>query len=185
MNELLKKIAFPVLAISALPFLFHAAYFFSGLRCGVIPRDFDSISCIPFASFFHVDAHHLLSNAPPLFFLSALFFAAANSLRQGIMAVALMALIGWLGVWFFGSEGVHLGASLLIFGLFSATIALVFVSGVSIKKRIIVAICAILALLLHGGMFFALLTVAPGVSWSAHMFGFLAGILSAKITRNL
>jgi membrane associated rhomboid family serine protease len=94
-------------------------------------------------------------------------------------ALAIIILAGGLAVWALAAPGtVHLGASGVIFGL---TGFLLF-SGI-LRRDWKSLVASLAVLLLYGGIFFSLLVVRPGVSWSSHFFGFLAGILAAWILK--
>ena len=77
----------------------------------------------------------------------------------------------------FGRGGsVHLGASELVFGF------LAYLLGVGWWERTPVAIgVAVAAFALYGGILWGVLPGNPYVSWEAHLFGFLAGLLAAAL----
>ena len=73
---------------------------------------------------------------------------------------------------------IHIGASGLIFGL----IGFLLFSG--IFRREWTALFVSLAIgFFYGGALLSLLSVVPGISWSGHFFGFLAGVMAAWWTK--
>ena len=88
--------------------------------------------------------------------------------------LVLGTLIGGLGVWIFGRPSIHVGASgvvfalfgyLLLTGWFDRSFGAILLSGI--------------VFLLWGSALFGLSPMQVGISWEAHLFGFLAGGLAA------
>ena len=75
-------------------------------------------------------------------------------------------------LWLFGrGDSIHIGASLLVFGLVSFLI----VSGL-IEKRILPLAISILVAFIYGGTLLSgVLPWQPGISWDGHLFGAVAG----------
>jgi hypothetical protein len=88
-------------------------------------------------------------------------------------------LIDGVGVWFFGRESFHIGASGLVYGMAS----FLFFSGVLRKNRKLLAI-ALAVVFIYGGLLWGLLPVVKSVSWEAHLSGFLAGIFFSIYFKN-
>ncbi|MFH1136823.1 MAG: rhomboid family intramembrane serine protease [Pseudomonadota bacterium] len=146
---------------------------------GVQPRRLIGLRGIPLAPFLHADAAHLVANTGALFVLLTIAFL--YSFRLTLISLALITVLEGGAVWLFGAPGtVHLGASGLIFGL----IGHLLFSGV-FRRDILAAPAALLVLFLYGGMILYNFIPTPGVSWTGHVFGFLAGILAAWLTRNM
>ena len=105
------------------------------------------------------------------------FMTAVRSVSRFLVATFLIALIGGGLVWLFGRGGsTHLGASELVFGY------LAYLLGVGWWERTPVAIgVAVAAFALYGGILWGVLPGNPYVSWEAHLFGFLAGLLAAAL----
>ena len=75
-----------------------------------------------------------------------------------------------------GGSGYHIGASGLIFGwlVFLLTRGFFARSGLQI-------LLAVGLFFVWGGILFGVLPGQPGISWQAHLFGALAGLLAARL----
>ena len=93
-----------------------------------------------------------------------------------LKATIQISLLGGLCVWIIGaSNSYHIGASGVIFGYMG------FLLSIGIFERSIKGIAiALIAGFLYGGILWGVLPSEPGISWEGHLFGFLAGIASAK-----
>ncbi len=143
---------------------------------GVVPRTIDGLSGIPAAPFLHAGFAHLAMNTVGLWMLGALSMARrrADFWIVGILA----ALTAGVGAWLVGGAGtVHIGASGVLFGYLG------FLLGRAVFERTAVAVALGLGVMwLAGGMLVGLLpTVGAGISWEAHLFGFIGGVLAARL----
>ena len=143
---------------------------------GLIPRHAAGLDGIAGMPFLHGSFAHLTSNTPPLVVMGTLLAATATRALVAVNAVIVVA--GGLLVWLFGSPAIHIGASGLVFGWFGFLVArgLVDRSPVTLGAAVIVG-------LLYGAMIWGVLPGRPGVSWEAHLFGFLAGAVAAVLIR--
>ena len=89
----------------------------------------------------------------------------------------LIALISGLGVWFFGA-GPTVGASGVIFGY----LGYLFMRGLVERNWWNIAV-ALLVGLLYGSQLRGALPGDPNVSWQAHMFGLIGGLVAAILFR--
>ncbi|MFM7788135.1 MAG: rhomboid family intramembrane serine protease, partial [Microcystis panniformis] len=86
-------------------------------------------------------------------------------------------LVGGLGVWLFAAPGsIHIGASILIFGY----LGFLLLRGY-FQRNIPSILLSILVFLLYCGTIWGVLPSRPGISWQGHLFGFLGGVLAAKL----
>jgi membrane associated rhomboid family serine protease len=140
---------------------------------GIIPRSMDGLMGIAFAPFLHAGLWHIVANSVPLFILGVLLSLHGRAIFFEV--TILVALLGGLGTWIFGSTAIHLGASGLVFGYWSYLLAYAF-----FHRELKAILIAIVVIIFYGGMLFGLLDMRSHISWSGHAFGMLAGILIAK-----
>ena len=141
-------------------------------RLGLVPRTLHGIPGIAASPFLHTGLSHLVSNTVPLLVLLMLL---AGSRSDSSTVVLSTVLLGGGLLWLFGRHARHIGASSLVFGL----IAFLLVSGV-LERRWPALLAALLVGLLYGTtLFTGILPFQPGVSWDGHLFGAVAGVVTA------
>ncbi|MEP3247524.1 MAG: rhomboid family intramembrane serine protease [Sneathiella sp.] len=136
---------------------------------GILPRDTSGLIGIPFAPFLHGSLLHAVSNTVPLLILGGLAILSFGN-RFVSLTVVIITLSG-IGVWLFGRDAYHVGASGLIFGYFGALLASAF-----IDRRLSSVLTALITVVLYGGLVFGLLPLVPGVSVESHFFGLISGV---------
>lgn len=94
--------------------------------------------------------------------------------------LATVWLLSGIGVWIFGRESYHIGASGLTHGVFFYILA---VSIFRRDKRS--AAIMMIAFFLYGGMTMTIFPRDEGISFEYHLFGALAGVLSAVLWHSL
>ena len=145
-------------------------------RFGVVPRSQDGLRGIPLHVFLHGDFNHLLSNSGPLLVLGGL-----TSLRgRGTLLAssAFVTLFAGGFVWLLGRDGVHVGASGLVFGYFGYLVARGFY-----ERSFTSILVAVAVAFFYGGLVFGVLPTSGFVSWEGHLFGLIAGALYARMSR--
>ncbi len=144
---------------------------------GISPRSLTGLLWVPVAPWLHGGFGHVVGNAIPLFALGLLI--SVTGLRRLAEVAGFTAVGSGLGIYLFGAtNSVHIGASGVVYGLMGYALLRGFV-----EKRPM----AILVSLLVGA--YMLLNLVPldllvpkqGISWSGHIFGFLSGLLAAKL----
>lgn len=139
----------------------------------LVPRSVDGLSGILTAPLLHTDWGHLAGNTVP--FLVFGFLAMAGGFVQWFMVSALIWVLSGLGVWLVSSNPV-LGASGVIFGWFVFLLARGFFARSGRQIALAVVLFAI-----WGSILWGVLPSNPLVSWQAHLFGALAGLLAASV----
>ena len=141
---------------------------------GLIPRDPYRLYAVFTAPLLHGSAQHFLVNSISFAILGCLI--CLQDRRLFIKLSFFCAFFAGLGVWLVGRNSIHVGSSLLIFSYFGFLLA----SGWYAKnwKSFFLAI---VVFIFFGGMFFGLLPTKEFISWESHLFGFIAGIVYAKI----
>jgi membrane associated rhomboid family serine protease len=140
---------------------------------GIRPRAVDGLDGIVWAPLLHGGWGHLVANTVP--FLVFGFLATAGGIRQFLVVTALIWLLGGLGVWLVApGDSSTIGASGLIFGW------LVFLLARGFFARSLRQIgLAVVLFAIWGGILFGVVPGQQGISWQAHLFGALAGLLAA------
>ena len=139
----------------------------------VVPRRLDRLSGIFGAPLVHGSFAHLAANTVPLLILGGM--VAMRGVAYYAAATLAIVALGGLGLWAFGRDAAHVGASGLIFGYFGFLVA----RGYYERSLQSVAV-AVLVAVVYGGMIAGVLPQDARVSWEAHLFGLLAGGLCAR-----
>ncbi|MFC1824568.1 rhomboid family intramembrane serine protease [Thermodesulfobacteriota bacterium] len=146
---------------------------------GLRPRQAEGLWGIFLSPFLHANTTHLLANSGALLFLLTVSLSLNRKLT--VTALWMVLLIGGGLVWLLGAgNSIHIGASGVIFGL----IGFLLFAGV-FRREWKALLCSIIVFFLYGGALLSLLAPVPGISWSGHLFGFLAGAIAAWATRTL
>lgn len=142
---------------------------------GIRPRTWSGLGQIFIAPWLHVGFGHLLANTLPLIVLG--WLVMVRRMSDFVVVVLVSAVVSGLGIWLFGgSNTIHLGASGVIFGLLGALLARAY-----FERSWVALGVAIIAGFFYGGMLWGVLPGTPGVSWLGHFFGFLGGVLAARL----
>ncbi|PLX23236.1 MAG: rhomboid family intramembrane serine protease [Salinivirgaceae bacterium] len=153
-------------------------FFDDGFCPGIQPGNTDGLYGLLLYPFFHSSISHLLSNLPPLFFLSAgTFYYLPKKLFPALLTIWLASAIV---IWTFGRSGCHLGASGLVYGLAFMLATLGF-----LKKQRTLGSFALIIVFMYGSMIWGVLPQEGNVSWEGHAGGAATGILLALFWRNL
>lgn len=145
-------------------------------RWGIVPRTVAGLWGILWAPLLHANLAHLMANALPLFVLLTLLLS--NPRYHPYRTLGWIWLVSGLGTWLIGrSHSLHLGASLLIFGL----AAFLIVAGFRMKSWG-PAVVALFVIVAFGGIFYGVLPRAGPISWEGHLCGVVAGAWTAART---
>ncbi|HSH03942.1 MAG TPA: rhomboid family intramembrane serine protease [Anaerolineae bacterium] len=148
---------------------------FSLDRFGIAPRSLIGLRGIFLAPFLHIGFSHLISNTIP--FLALGWLVMLRSLSDFVNVSIITAIISGLGVWLFASpQTVHLGASGLIFGY----LGYLLLRGYFERSLVAIAL-ALITTFFYGGILRGILPQSAGISWQAHLFGFIGGSIAAYL----
>jgi len=144
-------------------------------RYGVRPRSLVGLRGILLAPLLHGGFGHLIANSGPLLVLG--WFVMIRETRHIVPVVVLGTLVGGLGIWLIGSSSsVHIGASIIVFALLGYLLLRGF-----FERRVLPIIGSVIVGGLYGGALWGVLPGQAGISWEGHLFGFLGGVLAAKL----
>ncbi len=144
------------------------------LQYGIQPRTLSGLRGIVVAPFLHANLAHLVSNTVPLVVLG--WMVMWRDARHFI-PVTLLAMLGaGLLPWMAGAPGsIHIGASGIVFGY----LGFLILAGWFARSAASIAL-SVLVTALWGGLVLGVLPGQPGISWEAHLGGFVGGALAAK-----
>jgi membrane associated rhomboid family serine protease len=142
---------------------------------GIVPRSFSHLDGIVFAPFLHASLSHIIGNTIPFVILG--FAIALAGARKLLMVTTVVALVSGLGVWLIApSNSDTVGASGVIFGY-----ATYLISRGLFNRRISEVALGVVVGVLFGGALISDLIPHPGVSWQAHLFGGIGGVIAASL----
>ena len=147
-----------------------------GMYFGLKPLSVPRISGILTSPLIHGDWGHLLGNS--LSFIGLGFFMFYFYRKIALKSFFLIYLLTGIGVWLFGKNAFHIGASGIIYGM----VALLFWVGVFRRNVRSIAI-SLVVLTLYSGMFYGLLPKEK-ISYESHIVGAIAGIFAAYYYKN-
>jgi membrane associated rhomboid family serine protease len=145
------------------------------LRLGVIPRTAAGLRGILVAPFLHGSLNHIVANSIPFVVLGWMVMLRDE---KHFIPVTLAGMVGsGLMAWLLGAPGtVHIGASGLIFGY----LGFLMLTGWYTRSFGSILLSAIVTLV-WGSLVFGMMPGAPGISWQAHVGGFLGGVFAARL----
>ncbi len=157
-------------------FWLEVKFGFNFNKYGIYPRTLIGLRGILFSPFIHSDIKHLFNNSIPLFVLlfSLIYFYKRVALKVFLYGVLLSGLLTWI----IARKANHIGASGIIYLLFS----FIFFSGIIRKNYRLIAV-SLIVIFLYGSMVWYLFPVKEEISWEGHLSGFITGIIFAFIYR--
>ena len=154
---------------------FLSGFFWDFDQHGIRPRSINSIDNIFIAPFLHGGFSHVAANSVPFLVLGALIMW--RSMRDFWMVTLIVIIISGAGIWLFGGVNtIHLGASGIVFGYLGY---LLFLGWFERSPRAIIT--AVIVGMLYSGVIWGVLPLEEGVSWQGHLFGFIGGIVCARL----
>jgi len=151
---------------------FELKFGYDFTKYGIYPRSFKGLRGILFSPFIHGDIKHLYHNSIPLFVLmfSLLYFYKDIAMKVFVYGTIFTGLL----TWFIARRSYHIGASGIIYLLFS----FIFFSGIIRKNYRLIAV-SLMVIFLYGSMVWYVLPVKEEISWEGHLSGFLVGLFFA------
>jgi membrane associated rhomboid family serine protease len=144
---------------------------------GIVPRQLSGLDGIVFAPFLHASFLHLYGNSVPLILTGT--FALAAGGRRFLGATVFIALVSGLGVWLTADSHTYtIGASGVIMGY----LGYLLMRGLVERSWWSLAV-ALLVGGLYGWQISGVVPNSQGISWQAHLFGFIGGVVAAILFR--
>src|SRR6187402_811065 len=137
---------------------------------GIEPRTWTGLQGILFAPLIHGSWEHLTSNALPMAILGSLLFTTYKDIAYKVFFMIYIVTGIW--VWMFARDSYHIGASGVLYGLWS----FILISGF-VRRRNDLIVLSFFVAFLYGSMFWGLFPILPHISYESHVSGMLAGIM--------
>ena len=147
-------------------------------RFGVRPRQWLGLPGILIAPLLHAGLFHLIANTLPLLVLGTTMLQLYPTAAFKVLP-ALYVGPG-IAVWLLAREGVHVGASGLVYGLVSN----IFVAGLIRGDRRAIA-ASLLVAFMYGTLVWGVLPIRSGVSWETHLAAAVIGAVMAIALRHV
>ena len=171
----------PLFFVVVLWFVFwlEVRFDFDFIQNGIYPRTLSGLQGVIFSPFIHADVEHLYNNSLPLLVLLAAlqFFYPKQSLQVIIFGILLSGIFTWS----IGRENYHIGASGLIYVLFS----FIFFKGIQTMHIRLVAL-SLAVIVVYGGLVWYIFPTPDvagekSISWEGHLSGLVAGFVLCVI----
>ena len=146
-------------------------------RFGIRPRQWASLPGILFAPMLHASFAHLIANSLPVLVLGTVMLQLYPTAAFRVLPAVY--LVPGIAVWLFARDGVHVGASGLIYGL----VGYIFVAGLIRRDRRAIA-ASLLVAFMYGALVWGVLPIRVGVSWETHLAAALVGVSMAIVLRH-
>ena len=142
---------------------------------GIKPISAEGLPGILLFHFIHGDWHHLFANTVPILVLGASLYYFYRPIANKILLI-LMFSTGLI-TWCMARDGVHIGASGLVYGL---TFFLMLSGFIRRDRKLI--IISLIVVFLYGSLVWGLYpkyAIENNISWEGHLAGFVMGIVLA------
>mgnify|MGYP001095153309 CR=1 FL=1 len=141
---------------------------------GIQPRQIEGLWGILFMPLLHGGLGHLLANTVPFVVLG--WMVMLRRLSDFVTVTLMTMVVTGTGLWLFGAgDAIYIGASSLVFGYFG----FLLFRGYFERSPFSIIIAVVVAIV-YGGMIWGLFPQRPGISWEAHVLGFIGGVLAAR-----
>lgn len=169
-NSLVYPILFVLLM--GLSHLFQFVFDISFVHFGIFPRNFKGLFGIISSPLIHGSFNHLFNNSVPILILGGLLFYFYKEVAFKV-SVWIYLMVG-VWTWIYAREAYHIGASGVLYGLFS----FLLISGFIRRNKQLISL-SFAVIFLYGSLVWGLFPIDIKVSFEAHVFGFIAGIILA------
>ncbi|MGB0886596.1 MAG: rhomboid family intramembrane serine protease [Vicingaceae bacterium] len=177
-NKIKNALVYPVLFVLLIGLVHLIQYVFevSFTHYGIYPRSASGLIGIISSPLIHGSFNHLFNNSVPLLIMGSLLFYFYKEIASKV-SVWIYLMVG-VWTWIYAREAYHIGASGVLYGLFS----FLLISGFIRRNKQLIAL-SFSVVFLYGSMVWGLFPIDIKVSFEAHIWGFVAGIILAVYYR--
>jgi len=173
-NKILNSLAYPVLFVllMGLSHLVQFVFDTNFVHYGIYPRSLKGLFGIIASPLIHGSFNHLFNNSVPIIILGGLLFTFYKEIAFKV-SVWIYLMVG-VWTWVYARDAYHIGASGVLYGLFS----FLLVSGFIRRNKQLISL-SFAVIFIYGSLVWGLFPIDIKVSFEAHLFGFIAGIILA------
>lgn len=171
-NKIFNTFIYPVffVLLIALMHLVQFVFEISFAHFGIYPRSIKGLIGIFTSPLIHGSFNHLFNNSIPIIILGASLFYFYKEVAFKV-SVWIYLMVG-IWTWIYAREAYHIGASGLLYGLFS----FLLVSGFIRRNKQLISL-SFAVIFLYGSLVWGIFPIDVKISFEAHMWGFFAGII--------
>lgn len=144
----------------------------SFVQFGIYPRSINGLIGIITSPLIHGSFNHLFNNSVPIIIMGGLLFYFYKEVAFKV-SVWIYLMVG-VWTWIYAREAYHIGASGVLYGLFS----FLLISGFIRRNKQLISL-SFAVIFLYGSLVWGLFPIDIKVSFEAHVWGFIAGIILA------
>ncbi len=146
------------------------------VQWGIFPRKLSGLIGVFTFPFIHSDWKHLINNSSAILILGTMLYHFYREMAS--KTLFWIYLLSGVCLWMGGRANFHIGASGVVYGLFS----FLFISGL-LRKHLKLMALSLLVIFLYGSLVWGILPIDDTISFEGHLFGLLAGIVIAIVYR--
>ena len=172
--KIVNAVLYPLLFVMIIGLIHLIQYVFeiSFTNYGVFPRDPKGLIGILTMPLIHGSFSHLFNNSIPILILgtSMFFFYKEVALKVSFWIYLMVGV--W--TWIYAREAYHIGASGVLYGLFS----FLLVSGFIRRNTQLISL-SFAVIFLYGSLVWGIFPIDVSISFEGHLWGFVAGVILA------
>jgi membrane associated rhomboid family serine protease len=173
-NRILNALIYPILFVMVIGLVHFIQYVFelNFVNYGVYPRSVKGLIGIFTSPLIHGSFSHLINNSIPILIMGSLLFYFYKEVAFKVSTWIYLMVGFW--TWVYAREAYHIGASGLLYGLFS----FLLMSGFIRKNKNLISL-SFAVVFLYGSLVWGIFPIDVQISFEGHLWGFVAGTILA------
>jgi membrane associated rhomboid family serine protease len=173
-NRIINAFIYPLLFVMVigLVHLIQHVFELNFVHYGVYPRNTKGLFGIISSPLIHGSFSHLINNSIPILIMGSLLFYFYKEVAFKVSTWVYLMVGVW--TWVYAREAYHIGASGLLYGLFSFLI----MSGFIRKNKHLISL-SFAVVFLYGSLVWGIFPIDVKISFEGHLWGFVAGTILA------
>jgi membrane associated rhomboid family serine protease len=173
-NRIINAIIHPLLfvMIIGLVHLIQLVFELNFVNYGVYPRSSKGLIGIIASPLIHGSLSHLINNSIPILIMGSLLFYFYKEVAFKVSTWIYLMVGFW--TWVYAREAYHIGASGVLYGLFS----FLLMSGFIRRNKHLISL-SFAVVFLYGSLVWGVFPIDVKISFEGHLWGFVAGTILA------